>query len=178
MRRMYSENQLKEVAAEGIAEGSLANSVVKVKELQEEFDTELIDLNEYVNTGFAKSNSLYAKLIVKHNLLIIVVSGSFVAGSSTSTNPSILNNFMSVLPADIKDKIFRMDGTNLTTNRDSISFIAFTNTPKRIGSTISGTSVVALASDTTNHLVVDGFSFGTITEDTDCQIDARFILTL
>ena len=92
MKRMFSKKQVVE---------ALQNQDIECKELKEELDTELIDFSEYVSTGFAKSHNFYAKLQVKHNILVIVLSGSFVAGALASTNPTIVDNIIT----PVKNKI-------------------------------------------------------------------------
>ena len=179
MRRMFSKKQIERMVAENPAAviEALQNQDITCKELKEEFDTELIDFSEYILTDFAKTHSFYAKIQVKHNTLFIVLSGSFVAGESASTNPNLTSNIMALIPENIKSKIFRMDGTNLTQARDTLSYVSFNSITKRVASIISGSSV-ALDSSSSSELKLAGYSFGTIAEDTVCQLDYRLFLAL
>ena len=203
MRRMFSEKQIINLARETIedaeyvsldgdlnVDGDLAVGVnvavdgditclgdITCKELLEKNDTELIDLTTYVNSNFAKSHTFYAKMYVKHNILHVVVSGGFVAGASAGTNPTILTNFMSLVPDNLKAKLFRMDGTPISEAKDTLSYIAFTSVVKRVGTSFSN-SQCAIDSSSQTSLTIAGFSFGTIAEDTECQIDIRFELLL
>ena len=155
--------------------------VIRATEVKEEGDTQLIDLTSYIDTQFAKSNSLYAKLLVKHGMLHIVVSGKFVAGASASSSPSILSNFYSALPESIRNKIYRSDGTTIDdapTSSDTINrFIASSFVMKRVGTSYTS-SMAFMQSSASENLTIWGAGFGTITEDAECLVDIRFALTI
>ena len=156
---------------------------ITAKEVKEENDTELIDLSSYVNTGFAKTHSLYAKLLVKHGLLTIVISGQYVAGTDSGSNPSILDNFMEVLPASLKSKIYRGDGTSLDEAPTTSSFKNTAITLGNLAKLVSGVgtsfgSGYALYSANSSQIGLQGYSFGSIAEGTECFISLRITLTI
>lgn len=157
------------------------NGTLSAKNVVEEGDTELIELGQFVFQSFAKSNSFYAKLLIKHGVLHIILSGKFVAGTSASTNPSIVNNIFSILPEGIADKIYRADGTKITEEPSTTdwenAFVASTVSVKRVGGTISTANVI-LRSVAINTLRIDGYGFGTIAEDANCLLDVRIALTI
>lgn len=180
MRKMFSKPQIEEMVDQGAKAtilGELQDPTSDIYHAVYE-DAEVIDLEDYIQTGFAKSNTMYAKLIIKRDSLQIILSGAFVAGASAGNNPYILGNFGGLLSNDIKDKIYRMDGTKLIESYSSLSYVAFTGAPKRVGSSLTNTGMCALNSPAINELTILGFSFGTIAEDTVCQIDIRFSLNL
>ena len=151
--------------------------VITCKEVKEEYDTELIDLSEKVNTLALKSNSLYAKVEVKHGLFILVVSGNAVS-AGISGNALLLKNFASLLPDTIKSKIFRANGIPISEYPENSEYkVALTPFTKSVGSTISSSSA-GLRSESQNHLTLTCYSLGTIAEDTELFIDVRFMLTI
>ena len=180
MRRMYSEKQLENIASQTI-----------LNEVQDETsdlysaifeDATVIDLGEYINTAFAKSNTIYAKLIIKRDMLEIILSGQFIAGASAGNNTTILSNFGAAIPDEVRAKIYRADGTNLT---EAPTTSDFKNTVvcmglicKRVGSSLSSSSMFTFTSDNNANAYINGFALGTIAEDTDCILDIRFSLNL
>ena len=181
MRKMFSKNQIKELAIESILQGGLEDKEVHVGEIIEDGDTELIDLSEYINPNFAKSHTFYCKALVKHGLLNIVVSGKFVAGSSAGANPTILTNFYPVI-SGIASKIYRADGTTIDKAISSSSpsangYIVAGQVIKEVG-TMGATSFALIRSSAKENIDMQGFSFGTIAEDTSAWMDFRVMLVL
>ena len=176
MRRMYSKKELENFLDENVVQ-SLEGKDVSVKTLSEEFDTELIDISEYLRSEVVKSGTLYAKLEVKHNLLFIVVSGNYVAGSAAGTNPVFTTNFIDAIPENIRGKIYRANGTALNENASGEYTISIAPIAKKVGTTIGG-GQCEIRSEGKDTITLKGYSFGTIAEDTACFVDMRFILTL
>ena len=159
-----------------------ATGTVSANKVVEEGDTALVNLGGYVNTGFAKSHTLYAKLMVRHNVLYVVVSGKVVAGASASTNPSLINNFYELLPSGLAERIYRADGTTIDealsddTNFNN-AFICGSLLTKRVGSTLGSANCI-MRSTASGNLRLDIYGMGSVSEDAEILIDARFVLTL
>ena len=155
--------------------------IITCNALIEEYDTDLIDLSEYVNDTEVKSHSLYAKMKVKHGLLMIVVSGVFVTNAIASAlNLTLLKNFYSLLPEAIRSKIYRSDRTNLTENPTQANysnFVAGMVAPRSNGSTQTSNQAVVTSSES-NKLELSVRGFPSMSEDTSVFIDCRFILAL
>ena len=171
------------VGEDGVSIGDNVSitGTITANKVVEAGDTELIDLSSYINSNFAKSHTLYAKLIAKHGFLLLVVSGNFVAGESAGANPQILNNFYQAV-SSLGDKIFRAEGTAISADISSSSpasntFIAAANAVKSVG-TLSATSLAILQSTAKERITLTGYVFGTIAEDTSCWVDIRIPLTI
>ena len=171
------------IDADSVVDGDLGvTHTISANKVVEDGDTELIDLSSYINESFAKEHTLYAKLLVKHGLCTIIVSGKLIAGESASGNPIIISNFMNAIPAAIKAKIYRNDGTNLSQSASSSTFIdriiTMVSVPKYVAGSFNNTSLGVLSSIDSDTLTLGGYSFGTIAEDASVVISVRMTLTI
>lgn len=142
-------------------------------------DTELIDLSSYIDSDLQKSNTLYAKALVKHGMLHIVVSGNFVAKDlSSANNRFILKSFIEALPESVRTKLFREDGTNITESPSSGAFKVCTCAGSRIYGSTQVVQLFVLISNQAGDLSVQARPLPSIAEDTQVYIDVRFALTL
>ena len=155
---------------------------IAFKSVSEEGDTALIDLSSYVNSGFAKSNTLYAKLLVKHGILNIVCSGNIVCAGNSATNADILSNFISAVPEAIRSKIYRADGTNITetpvTGGALYAAVAGNVGFRSYSGASSNNQPFVLMSIQANALTLQGRPVPAFTEDTELFIDFRIQLTI
>lgn len=155
--------------------------VITANEVKEEYDTDLIDLSSYINNTEIKSNTLYAKMKVKHGLLMIVLSGCFITNEiATAQNMVILSNIYSLVPEQIRSKIFRSDGTNITEASSAGAFNQFVAgmiSPRNHGTTQSSIESL-LVSNNSEELTITLRGFPALAEDTKVFIDVRFTLEI
>ena len=193
--KINADVQVEGLTSKGIANtGNLANigdvavsgngsftGTVSANKVNEEGDTELIDLSAYIPTENIKSHTLYAKAYVRHGFLFIVCSGIFITKEiSSALNLTLFNNFLSALPDGIGEKIYRADGTKITQTGLGVTFgtnVAGVVSPRSNGSTQTQNQCI-LSSYAANSLTLTMRGFPALAEDTAVFIDARFVLTL
>lgn len=156
-----------------------ATGEISAQKVSEAGDTDLIDLSSYISEDIAKSNTLYAKALVKHGMLHVVLSGNFVAKDLTpADNRILLNNFISAIPESVRTKIVREDGTIITATPTSGAFRVCTSVGSRFYPGTQGVQLYVLSSNQANNLTLQARPLPSIAEDTNVYIDARFALTI
>lgn len=153
---------------------------VSAQKVIEAGDTELIDLNEYINSSVVKSHTLYAKAQVKGGYLNIIVSGEFIAQGSSSGTVRIIDSFYSLI-SSISDKIFRADGSsieNAPASSGVFDVVVAGNTGVRLTSGSFSQNPFVLESTASEHIALFALSFPTLNEDDKVFIDFRISLAL
>lgn len=175
MRRMFSENQIGEIAVK-----QLVNKDLKVKTIEQSEPNWEIDIKSILNPAvFKNTDNLYCKLCLLGNELELVISGKFIAQSLSGNLRFILGNEITI-PDELASKIFRADGTSLNENPTSLTvpntYICGSSLEKYTGTV--GQAHFVLLSEFKKYISVNVFGFGTVAEDTECWVDLRVQLVI
>ena len=178
MRRMYSENQIKNFVKG--ADWSDVDLVVNT--ITQDTPNWELDIKSLLNTSFFKdTDDLYAKFCLYGNELSLVISGKFIAKADSNTYHAILyNQELTDMPDSLASKIFRADGTTFKeAPTDTTGFNPnITAFPVMKGSPSLGLTYAALSSTYAKGLNLYIYGFGATTEDQECYIDLRVQLII
>ena len=172
---MYSEQQIKNLVQQ--ADWSGVDLVVNT--ISQDTPNWELDIKSALNGDFFKTtDDLYAKLCLYGNELSLVISGQFVAKADANSYHALFSGTFNI-PDEIASKIFRADGTNLTTDAGSGTFddyiTAFTVVR---GNPSLGTSYCLLRSSVAKFMALTVYGFNATTEDSVCYIDLRVQLLI
>lgn len=174
------ENGNLEVEGDASVDGDIeVGGIISAAKVKEDGDTELIDLSPYVFTETAKTNTLYAKMLVNHGVLYIVCSGNFVAQDlSTATNRILLDNFIEAIPESLQSKIKREDGSAINESPSAGSSKICSCVGGRFSGSTQANQLYLLNSYTRGQITLQIRPLPSTAEDTSVYVDARFVLTL
>ena len=175
MRRMYSENQLKNIIIDDVNE-AIENNQIEAHKIIE------LDIESALNENIIKSHTAYVHAWSQENMLHFIVSGLFISKAiSADTYDFFTISALNGILGQYYDRIYRADGTAVNENPTSSSFPNTVITESVIrrwdSSTGSSTITASLMSGAKNNMSFR-LQLPALTEDSKFYIDFRITLRI
>lgn len=138
-----------------------------------------VDLKSNLSSFFKNKDALYCKLSLVGNILMLVISGAFIANTDANTYHPLFTNLELDIPDTLASKIFRADGTSLNEAPSSEPATYKFYIATELGAKENPTRSYfygALLSGARKQITMYVYNFGATTEDDEIYMNLRIPL--